>query len=386
MKRCGKVFIYLIGIYLFPISCIVPFEPSGRQESDVIIVVEGMIMDKDTKIRLNKAVSMYNNSSEPVPSELKEVHGASLQVIDENNNIIAIAEEQIVDGKGSSVYAVDGEIIFTSGTKYALAIQIGEKHYQSAFVAPVKTPEIDELSWRKNADGSMDIMVTTRDQESQTKYYRWAFEEDWEIRSHLYASARYEDGVVIQHDIFTSNNRFYCWASEKSKSIILGTSDRQTEATIKDKVIHNFADNNTRFSYLYSILVKQYGIDREAYIYYDNLQKNMDLSGSLFAPLLTEVRGNVACLTDPDEPVIGYIGATNNVMQRIFIDMLEIDGEDMYGCEETKTFTYSQLVNMFAAGYGIISGQYVCAPVRCVDCTKRGGTKNKPDFWPNDHL
>jgi len=28
---------------------------------------------------------------------------------------------------------------------------------------------------------------------------------------------------------------------------------------------------------------------------------------------------------------------------------------------------------------------FVCAPIRCVDCTLRGGTKNKPGFWPNDH-
>jgi len=28
---------------------------------------------------------------------------------------------------------------------------------------------------------------------------------------------------------------------------------------------------------------------------------------------------------------------------------------------------------------------YVWQPAACVDCTERG-TKNKPSFWPNDHI
>ena len=382
-----KYFIIIFtGIILIPVSCITPFEPDGKEEIEGLLVVEGTIMDKGTTITLSRAISPFNSSTDSAIAEIKKVYGARVHVIDDKNTIVAVAEQQIIDGEETSRYIVDGEITFTPGTKYALSIQIGEKRYQSAFVSPVFTPDIDEINWRKNPDGSMDIMVSTHDLSSQTEYYRWAFEEDWEIRSHLFASSRYEGGAIIAHSMFTSNNRYYCWVSEKSKSIILGTSDRHTEATIKDKVIHSFPDYNSRFSYLYSILVKQYGLDREAYIYYENLQKNIDFSGSLFSPIFTEIKGNISCVSNPDETVIGYITATNEVVTRVFIDMTAIDGEDWYDCENTRTFTYNQLVNMFSLGYGIISGQYECAPVRCVDCTKRGGTKNKPDFWPNDHL
>ena len=368
-------------------SCIVPFEPQGMKQEEGILVVEGMIMETGTTIKLTRTVSLFVNVLDSL--HIDWVFGAHVHVIDDKNNIVAVAEPQIKDGTIGIVYAVPGEIVFTPGTKYALSIRIGEKHYQSAFVSPVHTPEIDEISWRTNTDGSMDIMVSTHDSANQTAYYRWAFEEDWEIRSELFGNLWYEPttGTIIEQSQFTSNNRLYCWDSERSKKIILGTSDRLTDATIKNNVIHSFPNYNTRFSYLYSILVRQYGLDKEAYIYYKNLKQNVELSGSLFAPLLTEVKGNITCLSNPEEPVVGYITATNEVKTRTFIDMTKIVGEDPYGCGITRNFTRSQLANMFSAGYGIVYYDlyYVCAPIRCVDCTKLGGTKNKPDFWPNVH-
>jgi len=384
--RYKYILLGLIWIILFPTRCIMPFEPLGMKDAGGILVVEGMIMETGTSIRLSRTVSLYSNLTD----SFQGVNDARVQIIDDKNNVVAVTELQIIDGK--TIYAVPSEITFTPGTKYALHIQIGGKHYQSAFVSPVHTPEIDKINWRKNPDGSMDIMVSTHDPENQTEYYRWAFEEDWEIRSAAFSSLWYEisTGAIIEHNLFTSNNKYYCWASNKSKSIILGTSDRFTETAIKDKVIHNFPDSNTRFSYLYSILVRQYGIEKEAYLFLDNLQKNIDQSGSLFAPLLTEIRGNITCLSDSDEPVIGFIVATNEVATRIFINMEDIEGEDQYGCGNSRNFTRNQFENMFALGYNIeyynsAAGYYVCQRVRCLDCMMRGGTKNKPDFWPNDH-
>ena len=388
--NCKDLIICCAAVLYLLSSCIVPFEPQGMKQEEGILVVEGMIMDTGTTIKLTRTISLY--ADDPDSTRIDWVYGARVQVIDDRNNVVAVAEPQSKDGTPGIVYAVPGEIAFTPGTKYALSIQIGEKRYQSAFVSPTLTPEIDEISWRTNTDGSMDIMVSTHDPENQTEYYRWAFEEDWEIRSYLFGFYWYNPitGEVVEQSPFTSNNRYYCWASDKSKAIILGTSGRLTEATIKNNVIHSIPTYNSRFSYLYSILVRQYGIDKETYIYYKNLKDNIELSGSLFAPLLTEIKGNIACLSNPDEPVVGYISATNEVKTRIFIDMLEIGGEDLYACEEkeSRRFSRSQLASIYIYGYSIVTymdAYFICYPIRCVDCTARGGTKNKPDFWPNDH-
>ena len=394
ISRCTSLtgFHTLLGVVIFmllPIGCIEPYEPVGVQDTAGILVVEGMILEKGTTIKLSKTIRL--DSTLRKASNQNAVRNARVQVIDDAKNIIATAEPQIINGKiNPGVYVVNGEIMFNPETKYALDIQIENKKYQSAFVSPVYTPEIDEITWRQNADKSMDVMVSTHDPENKITYFRWAFEEDWEYHAWYFGSYLFipSNGAIIEQSLFGPNNRFYCWNSDVSKSILLGTSDKHTEATIKNRKIHNFQPNNSRFSFLYSIFVKQYGIDKEAYSYFDNLQKNIDLCGSFFAPQPTELRGNIKCISHPDEPVIGYIIATQEVASRIYIDMVRIEGEDLYPCGETKNYRASELHEAYQMGYGISHtdmGLFVCVPIRCVDCTMRGGTKNKPDFWPNDH-
>ena len=64
-----------------------------------------------------------------------------------------------------------------------------------------------------------------------------------------------------------------------------------------------------RFSYIYSVLVHQYALDRKAFEYFQNIQKQIEDMGGLFAPQPTEIKGNITCLTHPEEIVIGYINA-----------------------------------------------------------------------------
>jgi len=396
MKRFYKYSIlFIIGISVCPTGCTVPFEPPGVKDTGGILVVEGMILEKGTTVKLSRTAGIYTESD----PGMKYVYNADIKVIDDANNIVAVAELQNNYGTAGSVYKVIDEITFTPETKYALLIQIGEKKYQSSFVSPVMTPEIDEITWKQNDDRSMDIMVSTHDPEGKVAYYCWTFEEDWEYRAQEYGTYRYEPttGEIIEQSIFSSaDNRYYCWDSDKSKSIIVGASDKLTETTIKNRVIHNFPSNNSRFSYLYSIFVKQYAIDKETYTYFDNLKKNIEQSGSLFGPMLSEIRGNITCLSDPDEPVLGYIFASSEVSSRFYIDMEKIDGEDIYNCNRneqgyvvTYRFTASELEYAYRLGLGIhyeLMGMYYCLQIKCLDCTLRGGTKNKPDFWPNDHL
>ena len=379
------------GLFYFFVSCIEPFEPVNVQDTAGILVVEGMILEKGTTIKLSRTIRL--DSSLRNTSKYDAIHDAHVYVIDESNNVVAVAEPQIVDNKiNPGVYIVKGDIIFKPGTKFALDIQIVDRHYQSAFVSPVLTPEIDEVSWKINDDMSLDIMVSTHDPKGEVRYFRWAFEEDWEIHSFYFGEAIFDtySKTLTDQDLFGPNNKFYCWDSDVSKSILVGMSEKNTEAIIKNKRIHRIMPYDTRFSYLYSILVRQYGIDKEAYKYFDNLQKNIDPGNIFFAPQPTEIKGNIKCISDPDEPVIGYIVATKEVVSRLFIDMQKSEVEELHNCEEQYIYGLSDLTAAYLGGLGISAvdineGTFVCVNIRCVDCTLRGGTKNKPDFWPNNH-
>lgn len=375
---------------LSSVSCVIPFEPTGVKDTAGILVVEGMILETGTTIQLSRTVSL-NNDSDNSATSLEGVSDARIHVIDDNNQTIAVALLQNA-GTESSVYVVQNPIIFSPGTKYALDIQIGAKHYQSAFVSPIRTPEIDEISWKQNEDNSLDILVSTHDPANETKYYRWEFDEDWEIRSRYLSEFRYEPntGEIIGQSLAGSNNRYYCWASDKSKSILLGTSDKLTETMIKDRKILNIPRYSTRFSCLYSILVKQYGIDKTAYTYFENIQKNVEQGGSIFGLQPTELKGNIKCISHTDEPVIGYICATEEVALRVFINMETMRGNDGRNCDFYDFPFPADELDIAYGNYGLgiaylVGVVYICAPIICVDCTKLGGSKNKPDFWPNDH-
>ena len=377
--------------YLFS-SCITPFEPLGVKDTGGILVVEGMILETGTTIKLSRTVRLDEKLHGASISHF--VNDAQIQVIDEGENMVAIAEQQIIDGMLTpGVYVINDTITFTQGLKYAVDIKIGNKHYQSSFVTPVFTPEIDEVTWKINDDFSVDIMVSTHDAENKIQYMQWRFEEDWEIRAPLFASFRFDQSSmeIVEQQINSPNNRYYCWNSDVSKSILLGSADKLTEAVLKNQLIQRIPPNDTRLSYLYSILVKQYGLDKEAYAYFENIKNNLEDSGSLFGPLPTEKPGNIRCLSDQEEMVIGYITVSKETTGRIFINVANLMIPPEYYCD-FESIPVSEMARVYRNGGGIYQYSerddeflYV-ASRKCVDCLELGGTKNKPDFWPNNHL
>ncbi|WP_332369297.1 DUF4249 family protein [Spirosoma telluris] len=52
--------------------------------------------------------------------------------------------------------------------------------YYSDFVPIITTPPIDSVSWRTQ-DNSVFFSLTTHDPKNNTHYYRWEYDETWEV-------------------------------------------------------------------------------------------------------------------------------------------------------------------------------------------------------------
>ena len=135
--------------------------------------------------------------------------------------------------------------------------------------------------------------------------------------------------------------------------------------------------------------VEQYALHREAYDYYFNLQKNIEESGSLFAPIPSEMKGNIRCVTDPEVPVIGFVEvATVTRLKRFFPEIGKVYEAEVTGCASTIV-QGSEYDNNPDYGYvsynpmNAASNTY--ALKRCMDCG-RFGSKQKPSWWPTSHL
>jgi hypothetical protein len=167
--------------------------------------------------------------------------------------------------------------------------------------------------------------------------------------------------------------------------MLLGSTVKLTENRLVNHRLIAFPANDDRMSVLYYLKLTQYRIHAEAYRYYENLQKNTEQTGDIFGPIPTEIKGNVLCSSQPEEVVIGYIEACIPVKQEQFMESIR----DAY---EPPLKFCAMMTSLQEGGFLVYYKPYppdpnptIYAPASCVDCRQRG-SKNKPAFWPNNHL
>lgn len=126
------------------------------------------------------------------------------------------------------------------------------------------------------------------------------------------------------------------------------------------------------------------------------MKKNTESLGTIFDPMPSEITGNIRCLTDTAEKIVGYIGASNITEKRTFIDNRDlIDWAYTDSRCSTQDETDLDPVNLRKFLYppynylpttpiysptGQLLGTYMANPF-CVDCTL-SGTNIKPSYWP----
>ena len=209
------------------------------------------------------------------------------------------------------------------------------------------------------------------------------------MKAEIFMAAEKMGNTVVIYDLLTSNNWYYCWGKDSSKVISLGSSDRLTQNVIANKSIASYHPSDRRFSMLYHAEVEQYALHREAYDYYFNLQKNIEESGSWVAPIPSEMKGNIRCVTDPEVPVIGFVEvATVTRLKRFFPEIEKVYEAEVTGCASTivQGSEYDNNPDYGYVSYNPMNAESnTYALKRCMDCG-RFGSKQKPSWWPTSHL
>jgi hypothetical protein len=142
----------------------------------------------------------------------------------------------------------------------------------------------------------------------------------------------------------------------------------------------------------YSIQVRQYALDKNAYQFWNNLQTSNETSGSLFDPQPSEIKGNIMNINDSQEPVMGYFDIYEIKKKRIFIDRDEIPlnrgvSSGYIHCRP-DTIKPSKIEEFAKRGYNFLQpvrqGPLIIAwtviTKDCSDCRTRGN-EIKPTFW-----
>ena len=377
------------------LGCRKPYEPHIITSNTSYLVVDGAINvgPDSTIVRLSRTVPLtsYNGS--------KPEEGAIVMIMSDAGNSYPLTET------GNGYYKTSG-LNLSASNKYGLKIMTSDgKIYQSDLIDTKNSPPIDSVYYRIQNDG-VQVYADTHDPANNTRYYRWEFVGTYEFHS-AYNSVDVVSKVpfdtVVRREL--ADQIFVCWQNDHSTNILLNTSAKLSQDVITKNPITFIASTSEKIANRYSILVRQYALTTDAYNYFAQLKKNTEQLGGIFDPQPSTLHGNIHCVSNPTEQVIGYVTAGNSSEARIFISnrnlphwqsdnsytgcMLDTDlferpigGNQVvnevqlyiYPGYHTPIFTYEPPTATHILGY-VASDPY------CVDCTIRGGTSKKPSFW-----
>lgn len=381
-------------IYLFVLliltGCISDFEANLPYKDEDILVIEGdIVSNTECDIILSKTFALEDDRQPE-----NTIRAKIVLVGDDGYR----SEEAYYAGRGIHRLAVGN---LKADVAYSLEIICEGQTYTSTPEKPLHTPEIDNISWKQaDKDGTVSIRVSTSQDESEVSYYMWDYVEDWEYASRFLV-VNFYDPKKREMITYDEDPYYFCWRTKKGKEILIGTTEALRENRIANQELYTRECSDERFSLLYSIRVKQYALTKKAYEYFQNRARLSNDMGGLFTPQPSELKGNVTCTTDKSKKVIGYINTMlNTTSKQLFISPDEIRGATyVQSCLILTSFEALTMMkdediknyhDFYLRGFWPLDGETLDETTQwtkpnCIDCRLRGGTKNKPDFWPNNH-
>lgn len=356
------------------ISCKEPYVPPNGSLAHPLLVVDANLEPTGTtSITLSRTTNLND------PAVIRTENNAVVTVEGKDNSLFSLTN------RGNGVYT--GNLNLTINNEYRLKIKNAGKEYLSDWVKTIFNPPLDSISWKEEEDG-VHISVNTNDPTHTSKYFRWDYNETWEIRSLYFSEFIFTNGA-LRRRILPGEDVSVCWKFSPSTQIFLANSERLQSGIISQVPIAFIPRGDEKLLVRYSIIAKQYALEKEAYNFFEIMKKNTEDIGSFFGPLPSELRGNIHCLTDAEEPVIGFVTSSASTQKRIFIEASDVSNwTQFHSCEEILVRNNRDSIAAAADG-GLIAVYYLTPPTNkylfttpyCADCKSRGGINVKPLYW-----
>ena len=371
MRQKNYIGFFVIVIVLAQ-GCVEKFEPPVTLANKNFLVVDGSIKNgaDSTIIKLSRTVNLGN----------------SVSSIPEMNAHLFIEKDGAINytlyDLGGGRYGYPG-LQLDMNDKYRLRIALaGGMQYLSDEITVSEAPSIDSITFSVKSNG-VTFSVNTHDPQNNTRYYKWEFDETWEYHSKYESNIEFINGAIVARA--PGNEIFVCYSTNKSTEILLGSSTSLAEDIIHEQPLLTIPAYDKKISVRYSLLVKQYALTQDAFAYWQNIKKTTEQLGSIFDAQPSQFKGNIHSVSDPTEPVMGYISASSIKEKRIFVTSEDVKPTYYTGRQcELKVLAAPAFVGnvgMLPVGVTGFPPAYTWAEMYCVDCRLEGGTTIKPSFW-----
>lgn len=393
MRQLAKHITIFLAAVLGVVSCIYPFNPEIPANETDMLVMEGEITaGQESYFVATKTLPLDSNMVLAEPLAL-----TSIYVEGEKGSIYkSYRKEESEDdkflGNKKISYAVDTRNLDKS-ERHRLVFQYNKKSYATDWLSFVEAPPIDSLTYRISKDSlNLEIIGHAKGVNDTSRYYKWEYIEDWEVTANYHEDYILVNGVPVKKPKDQIDN-YYCWNHSKSSEINLYTTESISQNIIKEAVVKSIDKHDKRIMSLYRIDVYLKSLTKEAYKYWETLLRNNEETGDIFSPQPNEMRGNIYCVDDPNEVVLGYITSSAASTKRLYINYIDHkfykskDSCAPFEFEPKEGDTPSDAWGVYQVewnddGTMIVKTFYI--EKRCLSCLYYG-TKDKPEDWPNDH-
>lgn len=375
---------------LTAVSCIYPFTPEVKDGSGTLVIEGDILIGKKTTITVGHTVPINSPNVEPLrPSGKVWVENDAGEVFD-----------GIEDPLNPGSYSVDTQTA-DPAKNYRLHFldRDSGKEYVSFWERVCTAPEIDSLSYNLNYEKETLFVALSMHSKGES-YFKWSYVEDWRYRSPFFSMIKFVDtsissrrpsGHLEYRDVY-KENIYTCYKHDVSKKIMTFSTEKQTDDRFVDLEFLPIDQHDLRIQDRYRIVVDLEPLSKDAYLYWENIKANSEYNGNLFAPNPSELVGNIRCVQEPDELVMGYVNVAQISRKQLIIDDIDINfyksAEPYFEPEEVRenqwleyyfNMQYLPYATVFPPGDLTIT---YWAPSRCVDCKEYGGgSYEKPDDW-----
>ena len=376
----GVALIFCIG-FLFFDGCTIPFEPEVDKYEN-LLVVEGLLtnMPGSCKVKLSHTYAYGGRKYKTEP-------GAQVKIIDDLGN-----ETILIEKESGQYFPEDTNFAGIVGIKYKISIQTADGElYHSEFEELKQPVEIGDIYYsyvdKGNGLNGLQLYLDTYDPLEKSFYYLWEYKETWEFWV-----------PYVPRSVFLPEMKI-CYKNAVSRRFLF----ESTKNYINDKVIGFpiiFIDNTTnRLSVKYSILVTQYIMTENTYLFYKNLRNINENVGTLFDRTPITLVGNIRNTNNPEKPVLGNFQVSGASEKRIFILASDLPPELVIPTEyekcEARLYDAKrdkiQIDSLIIEGWAIMDTLVedldpedtlfgVVNSRSCFDC-KTAGDINMPVFW-----
>jgi hypothetical protein len=368
--------IFILFLLLAAASgCVIQFIPDVDEGKD-FLVVEGLITNQNSayRVRITRASRLGPKNT------ISPVKGCIVSVTDDLGNISLFKEAK-------NGFYISDSLAFRgeTGRKYTLNITDAGHTYESDAMEMMPVPSIDSLYADLEYNNSYtlgktvpgyQVYLNTGDPSDKCMFYRWNFEETWEFR--------------IPYVYTTIINRI-CWKYAFSDKLYLKNVSALKDNRITAYPLNFITTETDRLKARYSILVNQYSLNEDEFIYWEKLQKTTENVGGLYDVVPMSIQGNMHCTDSPDVMVLGYFSVSSVASERIFIKSELIDYPDFYGKCPADTVPVSQPISGLNISVFIIARLNDLPPTfgtfyvltnkkECIDCTLNGSNV-MPPYW-----